>query len=126
MTVSLTEDGESARIAEDTYMKETQPWDDTSKQLVERYQLFHEYNPEGILLFRVNARYTAVQDDSRRLYELCEILTPYTDDTTGLTTTCMNAGQFGKIAECCLEKGRRITITDMYGNDMSNLAQTLD
>lgn len=108
----------------DTCVKETQPWDDASKQLLERYQVFHEHNPEDILLFRVNDGYTVTQDDSRRLCELCDTLTPYTDNITGLTTAYMDAGQFGKLAERCLEKGWRIIITDMYSNDMANHAQT--
>ena len=87
---------------------------DTSLPLTERYRIYHERYPDGIIFFRVNDGYTVAQDDARRLVEYDSNIYPYTDMDSGLTTAFMSADIYKKIEEKCIIKGWQTTVVEMY------------
>lgn len=99
---------------EQSFESTLQPWEDTSLDLLERYRLFHEHWPDGILFFRVNEGYTVAQQDSDHLCYLDSSLQPYTDPATGLTTTWIDDDKFTRLMPHCVGTGRRVGVTDMY------------
>lgn len=87
---------------------------DTTLPLTERYRIFHERYPDGIIFFRVNDGYTVAQDDARRLVEYDSNIYPYTDMSSGLTTAYMSADIYKTIEEKCISKGWQTVVVEMY------------
>lgn len=115
--VTIRTNKERARM-EHSYESDCKPWDDTSKHLVDRYALFHERWPDGILFFRVNGGYTVAQEDCHRLRELDDTLAPYTytDVSTGISTTYFSGDKLNVLLPKCVSMGYRVGITDMYAD----------
>lgn len=72
----------------------TQPWDDTSRPLLERYEQFHRLFPDGVIFFNVNDGYTVCQDDAHLLAHIDTTLQPYTDAATGFVTLFLGAQKY--------------------------------
>lgn len=89
-------------------------WDDTSRDLLDRYDLFHVEHTDGVLFFRVNGGYTVAQDDARRIAAMDSSLSPYTDIASGMTTLYMDADAFARVLPRCTAEGWRVGMTDMY------------
>ncbi len=90
---------------------------DTSLPITERYRIFHEKYPEGILFFRVNGGYTVAQDDASRLAELDSSVYPFTDPASGLTTAYMSAAKWESVLPICFQKDWIIMITYMRSEE---------
>ena len=87
---------------------------DTTLPLTERYRIYHERYPDGIIFFRVNDGYTVAQDDARRLVEYDSNIYPYTDMASELTTAYMSADIYKTIEEKCISNGWQTVVVEMY------------
>lgn len=92
----------------------SQPWDNTSLPLPERGQLLRAQWPQGVLLYRVSDGYTAEGVDVKVLCRLSSSITPYTDNTTGVTTAYMSQDTMAEIQPRLVAEGRRVAFTNMY------------
>lgn len=89
-------------------------WNDTSLGLQERWRLFREQYPNGILLFRVLDGYAVAQDDTEIVGEIDAELKPYTDPSTGLNTTFIPAAKLDTLLPRLIRENHRVCIADMY------------
>lgn len=89
-------------------------WNDTSLGLQERWRLFREQYPNGILFFRVLDGYTVAQDDTEIVGEIDAELKPYTDPSTGLVTTFIPSAKLDTLLPRLIRMDHRVCIVEMY------------
>lgn len=93
---------------------EKNEWDDTSRDLWERYALFHRTFHDGLIAFGINDGFTVCEDDARLLASIDTTLKPHTDLATGHTTLWMDAAKWEQMRRACDDEF--VAVTDMYPN----------
>jgi len=95
-------------------------WNDTSLDLTERFRLFCQEWPDGILFFRVRSTYkpdpdyTVAYDHADFLAKSFPDIHPYTDLASGLVTAVMDEPTFSRIASMLIANGQHYDITPMH------------
>lgn len=95
-------------------------WDDTSVDLTERFRLFCQEWPDGILFFRVDftyshvPNYTVAYDHADFLAKSFPDIHPYRDLASGLVTAVMDEPTFTRIASMLTANGQHYDVTPMY------------
>lgn len=96
------------------------PWDNTGLDLRERFRLFNEAHPNGILFFRVDSNYkpdpdyTVAYDHASFIAKSFPGISPYTDLASGLVTAVVDEPSFGRIISMLIANSQHYDVTPMY------------
>lgn len=108
---------------QETPLQELNPWDDTALDLRERFRLFYEAHPDGILFFRVDSAYKAAPDytvafdHADLLAKAFREVHPWTDVATGITTAVMEEPTFNRVASMLTANRQHYDVTPMYAQE---------
>lgn len=113
-------DGEESDNNKGTPAPVRNAWDDTSVDLTERFRLFCQEWPDGILFFRVDLtyspapNYTVTYDHADFLAKSFPDIHPYRDIASGLVTAVMDEPTFTRIVSMLTANGQHYDVTPMY------------
>ncbi len=111
------------KTKQETPLQELNPWDDTALDLRERFRLFYEAHPDGILFFRVDSAYKAAPDytvafdHADLLAKAFREVHPWTDVATGITTAVMEEPTFNRVASMLTANRQHYDVTPMYAQE---------